>query len=169
MADTVYILLGSNLGDREQYLAEARQQIESLEGLEVTAVSSIYVTEAREMKGENPSFLNQVVQADYIYPPMELLASLEEIERCLSRADKGHKLARTIDCDILLFGQQVIDTERLKIPHPRLLERAFAMIPLLEIDPHLVHPVTRRPIAKSIRERDRATVVLYRDHVAREV
>lgn len=169
MADTVYILLGSNLGDREQYLAEARKQIETLEGLEITAVSGMYVTEAREMKGDNPSFLNQVIQADYIYTPMELLVSLEEVERCLARTDKGHKLARTIDCDILLFGTHIIDTPRLTVPHPRLLERAFAMIPLLEIDPNLHHPVTRKAIDEAVRERDRATVILYRDHVAREV
>ncbi len=169
MAETVYLLLGSNVGDRERNLELALRALTELEGFEITATSSIYVSEAREMKGENPSFLNQVVKGDFQYPALELLHSLEQIEVGLGRTDKGMKQARTIDCDILLFGNHIIKNEKLTVPHPRLLDRPFVMVPLLEIDPQLTHPTTRNPIASYLSERDRRTVLLFREHVARNV
>ena len=169
MAETVYLLLGSNIGDRERNLELALRSLTELEGFEITATSSIYVSEAQEMKGENPSFLNQVIKGDYQYPALELLHALEHIEIGLGRTDKGLKQARTIDCDILLFGNHIIKGEKLTVPHRRLLERPFAMVPLLEIDPQLTHPSVRKPIASFLTDRDRQTVLLYREHVARNV
>jgi len=169
MAETVYILMGSNMGDREKNLAAALTGLETVPGLEITAVSGIYVSEAQDMEGENPSFMNQVVMAAYQYLPNELLNELELIEKKLGRTSKGKKKPRTIDLDILLFGNQVIETERLSIPHRELLNRPFAMVPLLEIEPNIIHPVTGRPVAEFLSDADRQKVLLYKDHVARNV
>ncbi len=169
MTETVYLLLGSNMGDREKYLHEALTRLEQVEGLEIVAVSPIYVSEAQEMKGENPSFLNQVVKGDYQYSALELLSALEQIEVQLNRTGKGKKQARTIDCDILLFGNQHIATPKLTVPHPKLLVRPFALVPLLEIDPLAIHPLTHRPLSEHLAEKDRSTIILFKDHVARNI
>ena len=169
MAESVYILVGSNLGDRGRNLKSALDKIRDIEGLEIVASSSIYVSEAVEMRGENPSFLNQVVMADYQYRPNELLDQLEAIETAMGRTDKGKKQPRSIDLDILLFGNQVITTQRLTVPHIRLLERPFALIPILEINPEIVHAVERKPLAEYVTDKQRKHVMLYKDHVARNV
>lgn len=169
MAETVFILLGSNFGDREKYLNSAIGKMEEIDGLEIVATSAIYVSEAQEMKGENPSFLNQVVKAEYSYLPSELLSMLERAERSLDRTDKGNKKPRTIDLDILLFGDQIVETENLSIPHREFLNRAFAMIPALQIEPDLVDPVTKKPVAEFVNEADKEKVIIYKDHVARIV
>jgi 2-amino-4-hydroxy-6-hydroxymethyldihydropteridine diphosphokinase len=169
MAETVYILMGSNMGDREKYLSAALAKLEAVPGFEIVAVSSIYVSEAEDMEGEAPSFMNQVVKGDYQYLPNELLDALELIEKKLGRSGKGKRQQRTIDLDILLFGEQVVENERLSIPHRQLLNRPFAMVPLVQIDPDIVHPVTKRPVTEFLKEKDRQTVLLYKDHVARNV
>ncbi|PWB68565.1 2-amino-4-hydroxy-6-hydroxymethyldihydropteridine diphosphokinase [candidate division GN15 bacterium] len=169
MAETVYLLLGSNVGDREQNLDYALTRIRALEGLEVTATSAIYLTEPVGVKGVQPAFLNQAIRAEYQFRPLELLHALEKIELEMGRTAKGKLEPRIIDCDILLFGEQKINEPTLTIPHPRLLERAFALIPLVEIEPHLQHPVTRKPVASYISSRANAGVMLYKDHVARNL
>jgi len=169
MAETIYILMGSNEGDREKYLQHAASKIELIPGLEIVATSAIYISEAVDMEGENPSFMNQVVMADYQFTPNELLLELEGIEKSMGRIGKGKKLPRTIDLDILLFGDQIIETENLSIPHRELLNRPFAMIPMLQITPDAVHPVTKKPIAEFISEQDKQEVILYKDHVARDI
>lgn len=169
MAETTYILLGSNLGDREKNLVKAITQIETIPGLELVATSAVYLSEAREMSEDSPSFLNQVAMADYDYRPQELLVALEKIETSLGRTDKGKRLPRVIDLDILLFGSEIIDTESLSIPHRQLLNRAFAMLPLLQISPEINHPVTKEPISNYLAATDRESILLYKDHVARNI
>lgn len=169
MSETVYILMGSNVGDREKNLQHALTKIELIPGLEVIATSAIYVSEAMEMEGENPSFMNQAVMAEYAYTPNGLLSELEAMERSMGRTGKGQKLPRIIDLDILLFGNRVIETETLSIPHRELLNRPFAMLPLLQITPDLIHPVTSTPIADFVSEQDQQEVILYKDHVARDI
>ncbi|HOP07751.1 MAG TPA: 2-amino-4-hydroxy-6-hydroxymethyldihydropteridine diphosphokinase [candidate division Zixibacteria bacterium] len=168
MAETVYILAGSNMGDREKNLHTALDKLKRLEGLEVVAVSGIYVSEAVDMDDEAPAFMNQVIMGDYQYKTTELLNALESIEKQLGRTGKGEKKSRTIDLDILLFGQQVIETDRLSVPHRELLNRPFAMVPLLQIDPDIVHPVTGTAVAEFLTEEGRQSVMLYKDHVARD-
>lgn len=167
MAEIAYLLLGSNLGDRESNLTKARELISAIEGCELVAYSSIYLSDAVEMAEGSPSFMNQVVKIEYAYTPLELLHACEKVEQQLGRTDKGKMLPRLLDCDMLLFGDQTISTERLTVPHAKLLQRPFAMIPLLEIDPALVHPVTKKPISNYLTPEDSRSVLLYRDHVAR--
>jgi len=169
MTETTYILLGSNMGDREKNLSAAKTELENLPGLEIVAISGIYISEAQEMEGENPSFMNQVIMADYQYLPNELLNGLELIEKKLGRTGKGQKKPRLIDLDILMFGNQIIETDRLSIPHRELLNRPFAMVPLLQIEPDIVHPVVKRPVAEFLSEKQHREVLLYKDHVARNV
>ncbi len=167
--ETVFILLGSNIGDRERLLRSAIDRMEQVEGFELIATSAIYSSEAQEMESESPPFLNQVVMADYQFTPKELLRALEQIETDLGRTDKGGMQPRTIDLDILLFGQKTIDQKQLTIPHPRLLERSFALVPLAQIDPEVVHPVTGRTIGSYITDELRSELEVYKDHVARGV
>lgn len=169
MAETVYILMGSNMGDREKNLSYALSKLELVSGLEIVATSAVYVSEAVQMKGENPSFMNQVVMAEYEFTPSALLTELEALEKNMGRTGKGQKLPRLIDLDILLFGDRIVETENLSIPHRQLLNRPFAMVPLLEITPELVHPVTGTPIAEFINEQDKQEVILYKEHVARGI
>jgi len=165
----VYILLGSNLGDRERNLSIAQNKLETIPGLEIIATSGIYLSDAADMQGDNPAFLNQVIKADYEFLAHELLDGLEKIEIGLGRTGKGEKKNRPIDLDILLFGDEIIETRRLSIPHRELLNRPFVMVPLLEIDPDLVHPVTGEPVANFLDKQAAAQVLLYKDHVARQI
>jgi len=169
MAETVYILIGSNMGDREKNLSAALAKLETVPGMEIVAISGIYLSEAEGMESDSPSFMNQVVMGDYQYLPNELLDALELIEKKLGRTGKGRKQPRTIDLDILLFGDRIVETERLSVPHRELLNRPFAMVPLLQIEPDLVHPVVKRPISEFITDKQRERVLLYKDHVARNV
>lgn len=170
MSETVYILLGSNLGDREKNLDHAFRRLELIEGLELIAVSGIYVSEAVDIaETDAPAFMNQVIKAEYLFTCAELLNALEMVEKNLGRTGKGKKESRTLDLDILLFGQNVIETETLSVPHRELLKRGFAMVPLLEIDPDIVHPVTGTLVADFLDESMARQVMLYRDHVARSI
>jgi len=139
---TVYLSLGSNLGNREQHLEKARVAIQQEIG-EIIAESSIYESEAEGFEGY--SFLNQVLKIETTLLPELLLQKTEEIERKLGRTqkteiknDKPAYKNRIIDIDILLYDDLQIDTETLTIPHPRMLEREFVMKPLREIVPKTI-------------------------------
>ncbi|MGD8922718.1 MAG: 2-amino-4-hydroxy-6-hydroxymethyldihydropteridine diphosphokinase [Candidatus Zixiibacteriota bacterium] len=169
MAETVYLLLGSDLGDRLDYLKEACRRLEQVRGFECVAISPVYVTEPEDMPAGSPSFLNQVVKGEFEYTPAELLTAIEEIEAELGRTDKGQKKPRTIDIDILLFGDRVVTAESLTIPHPKLPSRAFALIPLLEVDPDIVDPASGKPFREYLSKLNTDSVTLYEDHVGRHV
>lgn len=169
MAETIYILSGSNIGDREHNLELAIDKLENIPGIEIVATSAIYLSEPQDMAGENPSFMNQVIMADYQFIPNELLDALEKIEVDMGRTEKGMRLPRIIDLDILLFGNEIIENERLTIPHKEMLNRPFAMIPLLQVNPEIIHPVKNKPVAEFVTEKDKTKVVLYKDHVARNI
>lgn len=168
LTETVYLGLGSDLGDRERFLAAAISQLESVEGLEIIATSALYITEPKDMPAGAPPFLNQVLKAEYQYPPEELLHALEKIELELGRTDKGELLPRTIDIDIILFGDRMIDTDQLTVPHQKMLERPFVLIPMLQIDPDIVHPASGKRLADFVTPASRDAVQLYKDHVARQ-
>lgn len=148
----VYLLLGSNLGDRERYLELAREMIESLPECRALGASSVLESEAEGLPPGAGPFLNQVVSYEADARPLDLLENLEEIERQLGRKDKGQALARTIDIDILLYGNFVIDSERLTVPHRELPHRIFALEPLLELQPDLVDPRNARAYAIVLNE-----------------
>ncbi len=138
----IYLSLGSNLGDREQALREAIRLLEAPD-LRVLRVSSIYETEPQEVRGQ-PWFLNLVAEAETSLLPRQLLARVRKIERELGRKRQAAKGPRTIDIDILLYGNFVIETGELTAPHPRMANRRFVLEPMCELAPELRHPVLRR-------------------------
>ena len=154
MTSTAYILLGSNLGDREKYLNSAIAMIKEIPGLRLSGSSSVYSSPAQQMASGTPPFLNQAIKIDTQLTSFELLATLEKIEQALDRSDKRKYLSRTIDLDILLFGSETIKTDRLTIPHPEFLNRAFALIPVVEIDSRLVHPLTNKRLRDYLHNED---------------
>ena len=135
---TVYIALGSNLGDRVENLLLARERIASPH-VRLTRASSIYETAPRDIV-DQPWFLNQVVAAETTLFPRQLLARLLRIEHEMGRQRTVAKGPRVIDLDILLFGDAVIHTAGLEIPHPRMAERRFVLEPLAELAPALRPP-----------------------------
>ncbi len=137
---TIYLSLGSNLGDRRQNLERAIGELAEA-GVEVKRVSSLYETEPVGMRAQ-PWFLNQVVEAETELFPMQLLDRLQAIERGLGRQRLTPQGPRTIDIDILLYGRFRIQSERLTVPHPRMNERRFVLEPLAELTTELRHPVS---------------------------
>jgi 2-amino-4-hydroxy-6-hydroxymethyldihydropteridine diphosphokinase len=169
MSCIVFLALGSNLGDRENNLVKAYELLAAMEGFELLADSPLYLNPAVGMGEAAPDFLNMIVKGEYIYRPLELLNKVELIEKHLGRSGKGQKKPRPIDIDILLFGKEIIETDRLSIPHRKLTERAFFMVPLLQIDPEIVHPVTHEKISTYLNEKDKGKLIIYKEHIERYV
>jgi 2-amino-4-hydroxy-6-hydroxymethyldihydropteridine diphosphokinase len=138
-----FLLLGSNQGDRKSYLEKSRQEI-STAGT-VLQVSSIYQTAAWG-KEDQPSFLNQVVEIETDLSPKELLIKMLAIESSLGRVRDEKWGSRIIDIDILFYGSQIVKTPQLTIPHPRIAERRFVLVPMAEVDGGFVHPILRKNI-----------------------
>jgi len=138
---TVYLSLGSNVGDRRANLEQAIARLGELGA--VTAVSSFYETEPVEVAAQ-PWFLNCAVALETEMMPRRLLGRVLAIEQALGRRRLQAKGPRTIDIDILLFGNAVVDTAALTIPHPALHERRFVLEPLSEIAAEVRHPVFKR-------------------------
>ena len=141
----VYLALGTNLGDRA---ANLKQAIGALTPqLEVKAKSQVYETPPWGFE-DQPKFLNQVIKANTYLDPEPLLKHLKRLEVALGRKESFPNGPRLIDMDILFYDDLVMEKPSLVLPHPRLHERGFVLLPLLEIAPNLVHPVHK----KSVRE-----------------
>ena len=136
MSSRAYVGLGTNLGaDLPATLTLAALQLEALPGVHVVALSSVWRSAPVDASG--PDFLNAVAALDTILSPLELLEALQAIELTHGRERPYRNAPRTLDLDLLLHGDVVMDTSRLTLPHPRLGERAFVLRPLLEIAPQL--------------------------------
>lgn len=147
---TVYIALGSNLGDRLDNLLQARERMQSPH-LKLKRASSVYETEPRGLF-DQPWFLNQVVEAETTLYPRQLLARLLKIEQEMGRQRTVANGPRLIDLDILLFGSMVIHLPGLEVPHPRMAERRFVLEPMAELAPALRHPRTGRSVREMLTE-----------------
>ncbi len=143
----IFIGLGTNLGNREANLRHAVRLIAGISGVWVNAVSPCYETGAWG-KTDQPDFLNQVVELKATINPEELLTELLRIEREMGRIRTIHWGPRIIDLDILLWDQEIVDQEQLKIPHPYLHERIFVLQPLVDLAGNLRHPVLKKTLAE---------------------
>ncbi|HUK53886.1 MAG TPA: 2-amino-4-hydroxy-6-hydroxymethyldihydropteridine diphosphokinase [Candidatus Binatia bacterium] len=146
MKKSIHLGLGSNLGDRAAYLEQAITALAAA-GVTVVRCSSFYATEPIGFAPQH-WFLNAVVQAETDLMPRQLLHATQEVERSLGRRRMVRNGPRTVDIDILFYGGNVVRMPDLEIPHPRMAERRFVLVPLREIAPGLRHPTLRLSIAE---------------------
>jgi len=146
---TVYLCLGSNMGDRKENIEKAMEYLS--QKLRVTGKSSVYDTEPVG-NPEQPHFLNMVCQLKTMLKAADLLVLAKGIERKLGRMPGRANSPRPIDIDILFYGDEILNTPDLTIPHPRLTQRAFVLVPLAEIAPALVHPVNKKTVKELLKE-----------------
>ncbi len=158
MNHITYLSLGSNLGDRELNLHNANAHLEPR--VQSILRSSIYETDPWGY-ADQPTFLNQVIKAETSLEPFKLLVFLKEIEVAMGRQETFRFGPRLIDLDILFYDDLVLDTPNLTIPHPRILERAFVLIPLAEIAPDLHHPIFNKTIQELKTSVDPSSIELF--------
>lgn len=144
---TAYIALGSNLGDKKAYLDMAVEELDKTEGCQVLKVSEYLVTEPYGGI-EQDDFLNACLSMRTLYDPFQLLERMHEIEQAAKRERLVHWGPRTLDLDLLLFDDEIIDTEELNVPHVEMHLRDFVLIPLAEIAPWKIHPI----LGKTVRQ-----------------
>lgn len=140
----VFLLLGSNMGDSQNYLRQAKLALQQQIGT-LLAISSVYQTAAWG-KTNQPDFLNQVLRMETDLAPLEVLKACLAIEQQLGRIREEKWASRTIDIDILFYDSIIMNHEKLSIPHPFLHQRAFTLIPLVELAPDWVHPVFNKSL-----------------------
>lgn len=138
---TVYLGLGSNVGDRSRNLARALARVAELGRL--TGVSGVYETDPVGFE-DQPPFLNLAARLETALEPVELMETIRTIERDLGRVRTFRNAPRSLDIDILVHGDSRMERGGLRIPHPRMIERAFVLVPLLELEPDLLEPGTGR-------------------------
>jgi 2-amino-4-hydroxy-6-hydroxymethyldihydropteridine diphosphokinase len=152
MKKTVYLSLGSNLGDRAANIAAAISALDAV-GVRVTKQSSLYLTEPVGFAPQN-WFLNCCVAAETELMPRQLLRAVREVERAIGRGKLVRNGPREMDIDVLLFGGVRVQMKDFEIPHPRMTGRRFVLVPLREIAPALRHPVLRKTMAELLAECD---------------
>jgi 2-amino-4-hydroxy-6-hydroxymethyldihydropteridine diphosphokinase len=156
----VFLSLGSNLGDRVAHIGKALEELSRV-GVEIRRVSSFYKTEPVDFLSQ-AWFLNCVAEAETELMPLRLLQTVKSVERALGRRPTLPKRPRPIDIDILLYENVVMRSAVLNIPHERLAERRFVLLPLCELAAGLRHPVSQRTVAEMLQEtRDRSVAVIY--------
>jgi len=146
-----FVGIGSNLGDRERNIRRAVDEIAAMPFTKLVTVSSLYDSEPVG-EVEQGNFVNAVALIETELAPNRLLWNLMLIEQRMGRARTIRWGPRTIDLDIILYGKSVVDEDGLVIPHPEMDKRAFVLIPLIEIEPDLVHPRSKEPVRKLLRK-----------------
>ncbi len=160
-ARTIYLSLGSNVGDRAAQIARAIEALVAA-GVKVARRSALYATEPVDFQAQS-WFLNCVLEAQTELMPRQLLRVLQEVERSLGRRKIVRRGPRTMDIDILFYGSSVVHMADLEVPHPRVAERRFVLVPLAELSPGLRHPTLHKTALELLAEtRDRSQVRRWR-------
>ena len=147
----VFIGVGSNEGDRSAHISSAIKALSVVDGIQVVQMAMLIETDPVGGPPQGP-YLNTVVEIGTALAPRELLSTLQAIEQQLGRKPQSERWGpRPIDLDILLYGDQVIETPELRIPHARMHERPFVLEPLVQIAPDIVHPLLKQPIAELLK------------------
>lgn len=144
MINELFLIIGGNLGNRMEYINQTKNMIEEQIGT-IKKASDIYETDAWGVI-DQPSFLNQALQVSTILTPNEVLIAIHKIEAALGRQRIQKYGSRTMDIDILFYGQQVISTNKLTIPHAQIANRNFVLVPLAGIAPNFVHPLLNKTV-----------------------
>lgn len=158
MTHIAYLCLGSNIGDRSSNLHKAASLLDPK--VHIETLSPIYQTEPWGYS-DQPTFLNQVIKSDTDLEPFDLLEFVKGIEVSMGRQETFRFGPRIIDLDILFYDDLILDTPKLTIPHPRIRERAFVLIPLAEIAPELLHPVFKKTILELKTALDHSNIEVY--------
>ncbi len=160
-AKTIYLSVGSNVGDRAAQIARAVEAL-AVAGVRVARRSSLYATEPVDVRTQS-WFLNCVLEAETDLMPRQLLHALQEVERALGRKKLVRRGPRAIDIDLLLYGASVVRVAELEVPHPRMAERRFVLVPLAELVPMLRHPTLHKTVTELLAETpDRSSVRRWR-------
>jgi len=155
---TVFLALGTNLGDRLENLHRAIEALAPT--VKILARSPIYETPPWGVT-DQPAFLNMALRGETLLPPTALLHFLKSLERQLGRIPSVRYGSRLIDLDILFYDDLVLDSDELTIPHPRVHERAFVLVPLADLAPDFVHPVLRKSVSTLLQQVDAGGIRLY--------
>ena len=147
MAETIYLLLGSNEGERLRQLKSAIYYLTLHLARGPVLRSSVYETAAWGLE-EQPPFLNMAIRMNTVHPPEDVLTAVHQIEQSFGRQRVVKWGQRTLDIDILFYGDRIIDQPELIIPHPQIQQRRFALAPMVEIAPSLMHPVLERTMTE---------------------
>jgi 2-amino-4-hydroxy-6-hydroxymethyldihydropteridine diphosphokinase len=150
MSTITYLSLGGNLGNTIEIFLNSMEILTKKVG-KITQISSLYQTAAWGPIPQN-DFINQVIEVETKLSAPELMDILLEIELQQGRVRQERWGPRTLDLDIIFFGEQLISTENLEIPHPRMEDRKFVLIPMVEINPNLIHPISRKSIRQILLE-----------------
>lgn len=144
---TAYLSIGSNIGERLKFIEQAVSFLGLCEEIDVIQTSALYETEPWGVKDQN-WFLNVAVEINTTLSPQDLLVKCNQIESTLGRNRDVEKRwgERTLDIDIIFYGKEIINTDILVVPHTRMHERAFVLVPMLEIAPEFVHPIFNKSI-----------------------
>ncbi|PFA16824.1 MULTISPECIES: 2-amino-4-hydroxy-6-hydroxymethyldihydropteridine diphosphokinase [Bacillus cereus group] len=156
MKNVVYVALGSNIGDRYTYLSQAIELLNKNPHIRVEDISSVYETDPVGYTDQN-RFLNLVIKISTNLLPQELLVVTQKVEVGLGRKREIRWGPRTVDLDILLYNQENIESENLIVPHPRMFERAFVIVPLLEINQDIKQNISRSQVDE-MKRREGVTV-----------
>lgn len=147
----VFLGLGSNVGDRLKYIENATERIGKLEGVAIVKKASVYETEPWGVKDQE-YYLNTAIEVDSDLSANDIHKAIKNIEEELGRETREKWTSREIDIDLLFYGNEVIDSENLKIPHREIENRKFVLIPLAELDQDIIHPILNKPVSVLLRE-----------------